>query len=133
MPMLKRVTVFLAGLGMLAAVSAPCGLSSGQDDPAVRYAPILGDYEFDLSESGMGVIVIKVYIEDATLFAWPETSNEPAELMPVEADGFVFRIDDPDEGAYDVTFFKDESGQYTKCRVVNAGMGMDVTGDRIVK
>jgi hypothetical protein len=41
-----------------------------------------------------------------------------------------FTVEDPDEGTYEVWFLKDEKGKYSKCRVVNEGQGMDVTGTK---
>ena len=95
---------------------------------AKKYAVVVGDYEFDMSEMGMGVLVINVYVEDDALWAWPETSNEPAKLEPVADEPMKFTVEDPDEGTYHVWFLKDEKGNYTKCRVANEGQGMDVTG-----
>ncbi len=100
---------------------------------AKKYAVVLGDYEFDMPEMGMGVMTINVYVEDDALWAWPETSNEPAKLEPVAGEPMKFTVEDPDEGTYDVWFLKDEKGNYSKCRVANEGQGMDVTGIKIEK
>ena len=81
----------------------------------------------------MGVVVINVYVEGDSLWVWPETSSEPAEMTPVEGEKFKFFIEDDEEGHYDVIFLKDEDGKYTKCQVVNEGMGLDSTGTKIKK
>jgi hypothetical protein len=52
-------------------------------------------------------------------------------MTPVEGEKYKFFIDDDEEGHYDVIFLKDEGGKYTKCRVVNEGMGLDSTGTKI--
>ena len=98
-----------------------------------KYAELLGDYEFDLADLGMGVVVMNIYAEGDSLWVWPETSSEPAEMMPVEGEKYKFFIEDDDEGHYDIIFLKDEDGKYTKCRVVNENMSLDTTGTRIKK
>lgn len=96
-----------------------------------KYAAIIGDYEFDLTDMGMDTITVSFYVEGDALWAWPSTASSAAEMEPVEGKEFEFVVDDPDEGTYEVKFLKDESGQYTKCRVINDMMGMDVTGEKI--
>lgn len=104
-----------------------------QQDAKTKYAELLGDYEFDLADLGMGIIVMNFYVEGDSLWGWPETSSDPAELIPVEGETFKFYIEDDQEGRYDVVFLKDEQGKYTKCRVVNEGMGLDSTGTKTEK
>ncbi len=96
-----------------------------------KYAPILGDYEFDLTDFGMGIVTVNVYIEDGALWAYPDNSDEPGEMVPVEGEEFAFTIDAGDQGVYEMTFKKDENGEYTKCHVINEAMDMDVTGEKI--
>ena len=98
-----------------------------------KYAPIVGDYEFDMSDSGMGVMTVQIYVENDVLWAWPQDMGDPGELIPKEGEEFVFTIDDGDEGAWTLEFLKDESGKYTKCRAVNEIMGMDITGEKIIE
>lgn len=127
----KAAGLLVCGLVLLGAAPGLARAAGGQEDLAAKYAPILGEYEFDLSDQGMGVIVIKIYVEGDIVYGWPETSGEPAVMEPVEGEVFMFRIHDPDEGDYEATFLKDETGKYARCRLVNEAMGMDVIGDRI--
>lgn len=121
--------ISLAALALLFLILSPgADLGAQESAFAKKYAVLLGDYEFDMSEVGMEVLVINIYIEDDSLYAWPETSSEPAKLEPVAGEPMKFTVEDPDEGRYDVWFLKDDEGNYTKCRVVNEGQGMDVTG-----
>jgi hypothetical protein len=104
-----------------------------QEDVEKKYAPILGDYEFDMSHAGMGIVTVQIYIENETLWAWPDMSSNPASLKPVKGAEFMFVIEDPDEGTYELVFMKDDNGEYTKCHVINSQMGMDVVGEKIKK
>jgi hypothetical protein len=124
-------------LGALAVVflvmNPVVSLQAHESANADKYEEIVGDYEFDMSEMGMGALVINIYVEDDELWAWPETSNEPAKLVPVEGEPMKFTVEDSDEGTYYVWFLKDEKGKYTKCRVANEDQGMDVTGTKVEK
>jgi hypothetical protein len=119
------------GLGLFCLIFSPVIQLGAQESAfAKKYAVVVGDYEFDMSEMGMGVMTINVYVEDDALWAWPETSNEPAKLEPVAGEAMKFTVEDPDEGTYDVWFLKDEKGNFSQCRVTNEGQGMDVTGTK---
>jgi len=96
-----------------------------------EYEKIFGDYEFDMSDLGMGVMGVNFYIESESFYAMADTSSQPAEMFPVEGKKFTFSIDDPDDGHFDVIFLKGDQGKYTKCRIINEDMGLDVTGDKI--
>jgi hypothetical protein len=96
-----------------------------------KYAPILGDYEFDLTDLGMGVVTVKFYVENDELWAWPDNADEPGLMVPVEDEEFMFTVDAGDQGVYELEFMKDESGEYTKCRVKNEAIAMDVIGEKI--
>ena len=97
-----------------------------------KYAPIVGDYEFDMSEAGMGVLTVQIYVENDALWAWPQDAGDPGEMVPKEGEEFVFTIQD-DMSEWVLTFTKDESGKYTKCHAVNEGQGIDIMGEKIEK
>ncbi|MGB2907334.1 MAG: hypothetical protein WBB73_09530 [Candidatus Aminicenantaceae bacterium] len=131
---ISKISFALAAWAALMLIFAPVAPVLAQTGDAKNtYAELLGDYEFDLADLGMGVVVINVYVEGDSLWVWPETSSEPAEMTPVEGEKFKFFIEDDEEGHYDVIFLKDEDGKYTKCQVVNEGMGLDSTGTKIKK
>jgi hypothetical protein len=129
-----KLSFILTALAVLMLVCAPPLLAGKQEGNAKnKYAVLVGDYEFDLSDLGMGKIMLNVYVEGESLWAWPDSSSEPTELMVVEGKVFTFYIDDADDGRYDVIFLKDESGKYTKCHVKNEGMGLDSIGTKVGK
>jgi len=123
------VTLF-AGMAFLMSLMT---LPTAAQDLEKKYAPILGDYVFDMSEAGMGVATVKVYVEDGALWAWPQEEGEPGEMVPVEGEDFVFTIDDDEEGIWRLEFLKDESGKVTKCHAVNETMGLDINGEKIIE
>ena len=101
------------------------------EDLKKKYAPILGEYEFDLTEQGMGVVRVDIYVESGSLWAFPEVADSPGEMVPVEGKEFEFTVTDPDSGTFVCTFLKDEAGEYTKFHLVNEMMAMDVVGTRL--
>ncbi len=124
----RPMLLFLTGTTFLF-----CSLSalSGVQDLEKKYAPILGDYEFDMSNFGWGLVTAKMYVENDSLWSWPDNSDSPGEMIPVEGEEFVFTIDAGEQGIYKLEFMKDESGEYTKCHVTNEALGFDVIGEKI--
>jgi hypothetical protein len=102
------------------------------EDLEKKYAPIVGDYEFDMSEAGMGVMTVQIYVENDALWAWPKDMGDPGEMIPKEGEEFVFTIAD-DMTQWVLTFQKDESGKYTKCHAMNEAQGVDMTGEKIIE
>jgi hypothetical protein len=101
------------------------------EDIEKKYAPILGDYSFDMTSHGFGVLKVTFYVENNELLAITEVSSNPGKMEPVKGKEFEFIVEDPDEGTYSIKFLKDDTGKYTKCHLTNEGMGMDVTGERV--
>jgi len=108
-------------------------LPAAAQDLEKKYAPIVGDYEFDMSDAGMGVMTVQMYVENDVLWAWAQDMGDPGEMVPVEGEEFVFTIDSGDSGVWRMEFLKDESGKYTKCHAVNDTMGLDITGEKIIE
>jgi|GEM_PF-1416038 len=100
-------------------------------DPETKYAEILGDYEFDLSYKGIGILIIKFHAEGGALWARQETSIKLEKLEPVEGKEYEFTINDSDEGLYEFKFLKDENGLYTKCHVKNDNLKIDTIGKKV--
>ena len=98
------------------------------EDLEKKYAPILGAYNFDLNDLGLGSMAITFYAENNLLWAITEVSSEPGKMVPVEGKEYEFFSEDDEEGTYEIKFLKDNQGKYTKCNVKNSNMGMDVTG-----
>jgi hypothetical protein len=99
------------------------------EDLENQYAPILGEYEF---VTGGGSNILHFYIEDGGLWA-DSGDGKPATLEPVEDEEFSFTAQDPITGEFGFKFFKDDQGEYTKCHLSNASMGMELEGIRIKK
>ena len=122
----------LAVLSALLLLSGALTFASQTDEELKKkYAPIVGEYEFDLTEQGMGVIRVDVYVESGSLWAFPEVADSPGEMVPVEGKEFEFMVTDPDSGEFACKFMKDDAGEYTKFHLVNEMMGMDVVGTRM--
>jgi hypothetical protein len=115
---------------MLFWIVGYAGVSLGEELQET-YAPILGEYSFDMTSHGYGVLKVTIYVENDKLLAITEVSSTPGQMVPVEDKKFEFTIEDPDEGLYSIKFLKDDSGKYNKCHIYNELMGMDITGERI--
>jgi len=99
----------------------------GDDALKKKYAPILGDYEFDMEGQ---VMMVSFWVENGGLWGGPE-GEEAAELTPVEGNDLKFEINTADGAFMELEFKKDESGKVVKCIVV--GMGMEMEGIKIEK
>ena len=120
------VTLFFILFWTFVSVSA-----STDEDLEKKYVSILGDYSFDMSSQGYGVLKVTFYVENEKLLAITEVSSNPGQMEPVEGKDLEFTIEDPDEGMYSIKFTKDDTGKYTKCHISNESMGMDVTGTKV--
>lgn len=130
---LKRVSPLLCLAVILLVMNPVVSAQEKKPDLAKKYAVIVGDYEFDMTEAGMGVMIVNFYFEDGALWSLPESSPEAVKMEPVEGKEFEFIINDPDEGTYEIKFVKDKSGKYTECHVKNDTMGFDLLGTKVKK
>lgn len=128
---MKRALILAAAAVLIANLALASPIPAQDQKPEGKYAAFCADYSFDLSAYGIGTISARVYVEGDYLTVWASTSDSPDILSPVEGQPTKFFIDDPSEGHWDFEFLKDEAGKYTKLRIVNAGMGIDSTGQRI--
>lgn len=126
---MKRALVFLTATALIAALSFASGTQ--EKKPADKYAAYCGQYQFDLTSLGAGTITAKVYVENDALCIWASSSDSPDQLSPVENEPAKFFIDDPDEGHWDFEFLKDDKGNFSKCRIINTGLGIDAVGEKI--
>lgn len=113
-------------------IARPVSLAQEKSDEELKkeYAPILGEYEFDLSDMGGETQILNFYVEDGALWA-DSGDGRPATMEPVEKEGFAFTAEDPDNGIFEIEFLKDDQGEYTICHVVNSNMGVDIKGNKI--
>ena len=120
----------IAGVALLISMLI---LPAAAQDLEKKYAPIVGNYEFDMSEAGAGVMTVQIYVEGGSLWAWPQDmGGEPGEMVPKEGEEFVFTIAD-EMSEWVLTFLKDDNGKYTKCHAVNEAQGVDMTCEKIVE
>jgi hypothetical protein len=95
-----------------------------------KYAPILGDYEFDLTDMGGDVQVVTFRIEEGKL--WIDSGDgDPGICEPVEDAEFTFKAVASDGQEYEITFPKDGDGKHTICNVNILSMGLEVSGTKI--
>ena len=76
--MLWRVGCLIVAFFLFCSIS----YSLQEEELKKKYAPILGGYEFDLSDMGIGVVGVEFYVEGGSLWAMAETSDEPGEMVP---------------------------------------------------
>ena len=96
-----------------------------QEDAGKKYAPLVGDYEFDMQGQ---IMVVSFWAEDGKLVGAPE-GETPEELEPVEGEDLKFEINTADGQFMELEFVKDDSGKFNKCIVLT--MGMELEGVRI--
>jgi len=95
-----------------------------------KYAPILGDYEFDLTEMGGEVQVLNYHITDGEL--WIDSGDgDPAICKPVEGAEFEFTAVSSDGQEFEIRFEKDDKGEYPLCNINILSMGIEISGTKI--
>jgi hypothetical protein len=96
------------------------------DDLAKKYPEIEGLYE--MTVPGAGTIIIQAYFKDGTLRTVETGDAESTKWDPVEGPEPKFTTVSQKRGTFHLEFLKDEQGRYTRYRVVNETVKMDVTG-----
>lgn len=96
-----------------------------QEDAEKKYAPLVGDYEFDMQGQ---IMVVSFWVEDGKLVGAPE-GETPEELEPVEGEDLKFEVNTADGQFMELEFVKDEAGKINTCIVLS--MGMELEGIRI--
>ena len=126
MKRIVRICVCLT-VGFLLAGFFSIAQERSDADLIKEYAPILGEYEFVF---GGQASIIRFYIEENALWA-DSGDGRPATLVPVENEEFSFTASDPISGEFEIRFLKDDQGEYTKCRLASASMGLEAEGTKI--
>jgi len=90
-----------------------------------KYADILGNWEIDLTDAGMGMLAVEFYVKDNALWVLPEMDN-PAKMILVLGEEWKFTVD----SEWELEFIKDENGKYQKCIVINEAAGINTTGEK---
>ena len=114
-------------VGFLAAGSVSVAQDKSDEELKKEYAPILGEYEFVL---GGQTEILRFYIESGDLWA-DSGDGRPATMQPVEDEVFKFRAEDPINGVFELTFSKDDQGEYTICTLFHSQSGTEAKGEKI--
>jgi hypothetical protein len=116
-------------LGLLIAGSALAVQEKSDEALQKKYAPILGTYEFDLSEMGGNVILLEIMIKEGALWA-DSGDGMPDTLNPTVEGEFEFDASDPESGTLKLVFEKDDEGNYTILNIDLIDMGVQIKGIR---
>ena len=127
----QRLQMFICFILVMSIVSSISFAKGNQDEELKKkYSAILGDYEFDLTEFGGEVIILKIHVDTGSL--WGDSGDgKPITLEPAGDEPYGFTADDPDSGALEIKFLKDDEGQYTICHITILDMGAEITGNKI--
>jgi putative CocE/NonD family hydrolase len=97
-------------------------------DLAKKYPEIEGLYE--MAVPGAETIFIQFYFKDGTLRTVEKGDSASTKWDPVEGQEPKFTTVSQKRGMFHLEFLKDEQGRYTRYRVVNETIKMDVTGTK---
>jgi hypothetical protein len=114
-------------LGLLIAGSALAVQEKTDESLQKKYAPILGTYEFDLSDMGGDVIYLEILIKEGEL--WGDSGDGMPITLKQEDEGeFAFTAQDEESGALKLVFEEDEEGNYTILTIDLLDMGVQIKG-----
>jgi hypothetical protein len=91
-----------------------------------KYADIIGKWELDLTDAGMGILPVEFYVENGAIWVIP-ADDPPLKLVLIEGEEWKFEVDDGDS-IWRLEFIKDDNAKYHKCKVINEAEGIDTTG-----
>ncbi len=130
--MRTRAVLMLACLLAAILMSGPVSIAQEKSDTALekKYAPILGDYEFDLTDMGGDVQMLTFHITEDAL--WVDSGDgDPAVCEPVEGAEFEFKALASDGQEFEIRFTKDDGGEYALCNINILSMGIEIEGTKI--
>ena len=117
-------------LAVFMVSSISFALGNQDEELEKKYSAILGDYEFDLTEFGGDILILKIHIDAGAL--WGDSGDgAPVTLEPAGDEPYEFTAEDPDQGALEFKFLKDDQGEYTICNIALLSYGADITGYKI--
>ncbi|MEE8376774.1 MAG: hypothetical protein V3R45_00255 [Candidatus Aminicenantaceae bacterium] len=117
-------------LVMFMVSSISFALGNQDEELQKKYAAILGEYEFDLSEFGGEPIVVEFRVDSGSLWA-DSGDGQPTTLEPIGDEPYEFTADDPESGALEIKFVKDDEGKYTICTIALLDQGAEISGNKI--
>jgi hypothetical protein len=130
----KRNTLGLSVLTcliLMVFLSGTIAFAQDQDDALKKkYAPILGEFEFDLAEYGGDVQILTFRIESGDI--WIDSGDgDPAAMKAVEGAEFEFTVTASDGMELGIKFVKNDEGNYTLCEIDVLSQGIVITGTKI--
>jgi hypothetical protein len=127
----NKIFSIAACLLLVLLLTGPLTAQDKSDDALKKkYAPILGEYEFDLSNLGGDVQVLTFQITDGAL--WVDSGDgDPAVCEPVEGAEFEFTAESSDGQALEVRFGKDDAGNISTCSINIVAMSIEIEGIKI--
>jgi hypothetical protein len=114
-------------LSVLCSYSFAIGLQ--EVDLEKKYADILGKWELDLSDAGMGDVPFECYIENGAIWIAPPY-DPPFKLDFIEGEEWKFEYDGGDS-IWIFEFMKDDNSKYHQCKAINEAQGINTTGKKI--
>jgi hypothetical protein len=128
----NRTIQMMMGLALILLMAASLSMAQEKTDEELekKYNAILGEFEFDLTDLGGEIIVLNFHIDSGAL--WGDSGDgKPITLEPVEGEEYKFISQDPDSGALEIGFLKDDQDQYSICHIVLLDLGVEITGNKI--
>jgi hypothetical protein len=83
-----------------------------------------------LTDLGGEIIILNFHIESGALWA-DSDDGKPITLEPIEGEEYKFTSEDPDSGALEISFLKDDQDQFSICHIVLLDLGAEITGNKI--
>ncbi len=131
--MKQRILAAIIGIALAIPILSTTSFAQEKagTDKIKLFKEVAGDYEFDLSDFGQGVMVINFYEEDGSLFGAPE-GETPEELFPVEGEELKFEVTTEDGEEFELTFVRDEeTKKISKCIWGIPSQGVELEGTRV--
>jgi len=128
----NRTIQMMMGLALILLMAASLSMAQEKTDEELekKYSAILGEFEFDLTDLGGEIIVLNFHIDSGAL--WGDSGDgKPITLEPVEGEEYKFTSQDPDSGALEINFLKDDQDQYSICHIILLDLGAEITGNKI--
>ena len=92
---------------------------------------IIGSYEINQRDLGVGIYLANVFEEDENLKVFLETGDTPLTLVPVDEKQHEYKIPTKSRGDLPVTFTVDQSELAQELHVMGGTLGLDFTGTRV--
>jgi CubicO group peptidase (beta-lactamase class C family) len=113
------------------AVTSLAQTSRASGDEMGNGPAVIGSYEIDQRDLGIGIYLANVFEEEGVLKIFLETANLPFTLEPVDEKQHEYKISTKGHGGLPVKFTTDEGGLARELHVMGRSKGVDFTGTRV--